>query len=313
MRNWIVVTAVLGVVACGTQKTGEPSLLVTLNPNRVSDSSPVTVKVSAVAADGKVGTGKVKITSTAGSLKDSVELALDVYGTAKTEFVCDPSVESTCGQAVRVVVEWQVAGQAVLAEAKLNSGGVGGTGGSGGAGGVGGGSGGGNGAGQFLNSQCEASVEQQRKLGMPPTCCVGFPMYPVCPAQILGSNAVVNLRLVRSSDDAIDTATLTTQISSLTDACSANSAGTFTIRGTRGQMLLVTFSVSVIHEDGTWEDFLSTGSPDHFELPGICSRLTPTDLGVGIAVTSVFSGPNIDWIWEPTENQPRHLVFILPR
>ena len=204
MRKWLALAGVLCVVACGTQMQGEPSLIVTLNPNRVSDSTPVMVKVSAVTADGKVGTGKVKVTSTAGSLVDPVELTLDAYGTANTTLVCDPTTEPECSSAVRVVGEWTSNRVDTTAEARLNSGGTGGTGGNGGSGGAGGGGGSGGGTGETLSSVstvCDASVPANR-FGAPLRCCQPREVTttgPECSALVLGHNGQSILRFVDST------------------------------------------------------------------------------------------------------------------
>jgi hypothetical protein len=117
---------------------GEPSVVVTLNPTKVSDATPISVKIAAVGADGKIGTGTVRVTSARGSLATGKELALDAYGTARTEFVCDPKVEAACLDTVRVFAEWSVKGAAAIGDARINAGSTGGTGGMGGVGGIGG-------------------------------------------------------------------------------------------------------------------------------------------------------------------------------
>lgn len=137
----MVAVAVLLVGACGT--VGEPSLVVSVSPQRIADERPVVVRVSAIAADGKVGAGSVRVSSPVGSLEGGATVPLDSFGTARVDFVCDPATTPACRDVMRITAEWTVKMETVTADATLNSGGAGTGGGSGGTG-----TGGGSGSGQ---------------------------------------------------------------------------------------------------------------------------------------------------------------------
>jgi hypothetical protein len=78
------------VVSC-SPANDQSSLSVRLLANPLAVGQATTVVATATARDGSVGTGKVKIESTVGSLVGGVEVALDTYGSARADFVCaDP-------------------------------------------------------------------------------------------------------------------------------------------------------------------------------------------------------------------------------
>jgi hypothetical protein len=85
-----VVWAAAAVVSC-SPATDQSSLSVRLLANPLPAGQATSVVVTATARDGSVGTGKVTIESTVGSLVGGVEVVLDTYGSARADFVCaDP-------------------------------------------------------------------------------------------------------------------------------------------------------------------------------------------------------------------------------
>jgi hypothetical protein len=165
-RVVLAVVAVASVVAaCGTQMA-PPELVLSLTPSRVSDATPVIVKITAFDSKGKNGTGTVRVTSVRGSLAAGVDVTLDAYGTARAELVCDPGLDLGCLQPVRVVAEWTTEGQTITAETRLNNGAMVGAGG--GSGGGGGGAGTSPDAGYyFITNSCDRSAVP----GAQPSCC----------------------------------------------------------------------------------------------------------------------------------------------
>ena len=93
------------LAACGPA-TVEPELTLTASPRTIDGvAQKSTVKMSAVDDKGKLGTGKVRVTSGAGSLKDGVEVDL-LAGEGTTDFTCARATDVTCtgyGQADRRV------------------------------------------------------------------------------------------------------------------------------------------------------------------------------------------------------------------
>lgn len=168
-RSWVLWGGLLAIAACGTQMKAPPELLLTLAPNKVTDATPVVVKVSAFDSAGKNGTGTVRVTSARGSLGAGVDVTLDAYGTARAELVCDPGLDLGCLQPVRVVAEWTTEGQTVSAETRLNNSAVvGAGGGSGGSGGSGGGAGTSADAGYYyITNSCDRTSPP----GSQPSCC----------------------------------------------------------------------------------------------------------------------------------------------
>jgi hypothetical protein len=136
----LAVLAVLAVVSCGPMGMAELDLQVI--PRQIQDDGrEAIVRVTATTAKGEIGSGKVHITSSVGSLKDGIDLTLDQYGTAQTTFTCNKATEPACTGTVTFNASWAVDKTIIVAE--LNgqvvltvTGSGGGTGGGGGGGGT---------------------------------------------------------------------------------------------------------------------------------------------------------------------------------
>lgn len=91
----------------------EPELVVTATPRTIDGAQQkTTVKVEATDSKGKRGTGTVRLSSPAGTLKaaDVVSLA---NGQATAEFGCDRAADAMCNGSVRITAEWTVGGTTV--------------------------------------------------------------------------------------------------------------------------------------------------------------------------------------------------------
>ncbi|MEW5742450.1 MAG: Ig-like domain-containing protein [Myxococcota bacterium] len=122
-------------------------LTLTARPRTINNAGQVsTITATAVMADMTAGSGTVRLSSAAGSLKTPVELTL-ADGEASADFTCDAAVDPACSGQIRISAEWVVNGKLVEATTAViiaapDSGAGGGTGGGAG-GGTGGGTGGG--------------------------------------------------------------------------------------------------------------------------------------------------------------------------
>lgn len=116
MRWWCVASLAV-VSACGSKM--EPELYLTANPKTLTSGATATVKLSATAADGTPGTGTVRVTSTAGSLKDGADVDLS-DGAGTIDFVCDTTLDADCTGTVTVSGEWVVDAVHVTGEVKLS-------------------------------------------------------------------------------------------------------------------------------------------------------------------------------------------------
>lgn len=97
----------------------EPELTISASPRTVDGvAQKSTVKVNGVDDKAKPGAGKVRITSTAGSLKDGVEVDL-VAGEGTTDFLCARATDVSCTGAVRLNAEWVVSGKLVTASTSI--------------------------------------------------------------------------------------------------------------------------------------------------------------------------------------------------
>jgi hypothetical protein len=101
------------VLAVMTAACGEPSvdaeLALTASPKTVDGAGQKSViKVFATDDKGKPGSGTVRLSSTAGSLKDGAEVTLTA-GEGSIDFVCDRATDANCLAQVRVTGEWVVA------------------------------------------------------------------------------------------------------------------------------------------------------------------------------------------------------------
>ena len=109
------------VVAAACAPKGEPALVLEVFPKSVTDGTPVQVRAIGTSADGKIGMGTVRITAELGSLVDPVEVTLDGYGTARTEWVCDPGTEPGCADTTRITATWTSDKVDLTAEARLTA------------------------------------------------------------------------------------------------------------------------------------------------------------------------------------------------
>jgi len=90
---------------CGPAKV-EPQLSLTARPRSIdSKTGKSVVAVSAFDALGKAGTGKVKVSSTAGSLAEGEELTLTA-GEAETDFTCTRATDAACTGTITITAEW---------------------------------------------------------------------------------------------------------------------------------------------------------------------------------------------------------------
>lgn len=144
MSRGIAWVTLVVLSACGPNANpGEISIEVAPAPVSL-DGRPSTVKVVATRSDGLIGSGSIKLKSTAGSLVEGTTLDLDAFGTALTPFSCNQSVDPECSGSVSLDAEWLVETVLVKASRQVSVGppntggtGVGGTGGTGGTGGAG--------------------------------------------------------------------------------------------------------------------------------------------------------------------------------
>jgi hypothetical protein len=88
-------------MACGTP-VAELSLALRVSTSPISPGQTTRVVVTAGTSDGKLGGGTVHLASDQGSLMDGVDLSLDTYGTATTDFVCD----APCPGPVQLTAKW---------------------------------------------------------------------------------------------------------------------------------------------------------------------------------------------------------------
>lgn len=110
LQRTLVVALVLAVASCGPM--GEDTLDINVVPRTLFDDGQVaTVTVVATTAKGTVGSGVVKLTVTAGQLTDS-SVTLDQFGTARTTWTCNKSLDAACMGAVQINGTWNGAGGA---------------------------------------------------------------------------------------------------------------------------------------------------------------------------------------------------------
>lgn len=106
------------LTAC-PEMTVEPELTLTASPRTIDGiSQKAVIKVVGVDDHSDPGTGTVRVTSAAGSLKDGVEVSL-VAGEGQTDFTCVRATEPACMNTVRITAEWVVSGKLVSATASV--------------------------------------------------------------------------------------------------------------------------------------------------------------------------------------------------
>ncbi len=105
------------LLACGS--SSKATLDLTVTPRQLANSgATANIRVVATDATGNVGVGKVKLTSTAGSLLDGLDVDLDAFGVATGTFSCNVTVDALCAGQVTIRAEW--AAQKVVEEAIVN-------------------------------------------------------------------------------------------------------------------------------------------------------------------------------------------------
>ncbi len=103
------------VYAACSGPSGAPELALSARPRTIDNrGQTATISVTATDAQGKPGTGTVRLTSAAGSLKAGTEVTL-LAGAVDADFSCDAAQDPACAGAIRVTGEWVSNG--VLAEA----------------------------------------------------------------------------------------------------------------------------------------------------------------------------------------------------
>ncbi len=134
--------------ACSGGSTSNAALSISAAPSTIDDKGEASViTVSASDETGKPGTGSVKITSSAGSLKgDGQTVSFDAKGQATAMFTCAAAGDAKCSGAVKISADWARSGAAAVSTFRniivLGSGGGGGSDGGLDAGGGGPGDGG---------------------------------------------------------------------------------------------------------------------------------------------------------------------------
>ncbi|MFO0600761.1 MAG: hypothetical protein U0228_35960 [Myxococcaceae bacterium] len=115
----VVAAAVFAVAMVGCEMKVEPELVLTLTPKTI-DGLGQTSTVRATAANdmAKAGTGKVRFSSPAGSLKTPVEVDL-ASGEASTTFSCAVAADPACTGSVKITAEWVVSGKLVTASSSV--------------------------------------------------------------------------------------------------------------------------------------------------------------------------------------------------
>lgn len=115
---WIIL--LVAGLACGP-KPGESTLAITAKPADINDRGEETViKVVATDGFGKIGKGKITLTSDSGSLKDGKTFDLDAYGLVTTAFSCNIADDMYCKGVVGVSAKWiDEEGQRVNADVRV--------------------------------------------------------------------------------------------------------------------------------------------------------------------------------------------------
>lgn len=107
-----------GLSACPPEKV-EPELTLSASPRTIDGAmQATTIKVVGVDDNAKPGTGNVRVTSAAGSLKDGTDVAL-VAGEGTVDFTCNRATDPACNNVVRVTAEWIVSGETITANTNV--------------------------------------------------------------------------------------------------------------------------------------------------------------------------------------------------
>lgn len=106
------------ISACGPMLV-EPELTMTASPRTIDGVAQASViRVIGVDDRARPGTGTVRVTSAAGSLKDGAEVTL-AAGEGQVDFTCPRATDPACMGQVRITAEWVVSGKLVNATASV--------------------------------------------------------------------------------------------------------------------------------------------------------------------------------------------------
>lgn len=134
---------------------GVPQVSFSFNPGSIDDKGmSTTVTIDATDENGKAGTGSVKLTSAAGSLKDGTTVTLDAKGQGTAMFSCAVASDPNCKNTVRISADWARTAGSVTSSRSIAVGPQG-TGGGGGGGGDAGTTDGGTDAGNVAVQQIQ--------------------------------------------------------------------------------------------------------------------------------------------------------------
>ncbi|MFO0600760.1 MAG: hypothetical protein U0228_35955 [Myxococcaceae bacterium] len=107
------------LAGCAAAPTGG-ELAITARPTEINDQGEeTTVRVAAVDGKGAVGSGAIRVSSSAGSLKDGVDAKLDSYGTFTVPFTCKHADDANCVDTVELAARWTMA-DGTIVRATLN-------------------------------------------------------------------------------------------------------------------------------------------------------------------------------------------------
>ncbi len=103
---------ILVLAAVGCTPTPPPELTIIARPTEINDTGEVTtLSVTATDGNGAVGKGQVRISSTAGTLKEGGSFDLDAYGVVRTPYSCKLADDPQCREQVRLIASWTTDGQ----------------------------------------------------------------------------------------------------------------------------------------------------------------------------------------------------------
>ncbi len=114
----VAVGAIVAVAACG-QMMIEPTLDLAAKPRTIDGlGQKATLTLTAVDSTNKPGTGKVTVTSSAGSLKDGEDVVLS-GGEGTVDFTCTAATDVGCTGKVTLTASWTTNGKKVTAETSV--------------------------------------------------------------------------------------------------------------------------------------------------------------------------------------------------
>ncbi len=95
------------IAGCRTAEFSDDLRLSVLPRTLEDDGDRARVVVAANDKYGEPGTGHVSVRSTAGSLRDGIDIVLDADGIVETELTCDAKADADCHDTVTVTATWQ--------------------------------------------------------------------------------------------------------------------------------------------------------------------------------------------------------------